>query len=186
MSISTEPVTPSETPEDRRTRLATELAMVLHQSAQSWARQHDGFPNGTTQDFFKNSQGWQDMLVFAARSALQTLHPTLSDYTLGLDRMVAFVDGLKKTGWVVMPNRGVGSTLLFKGYENLQMHMRILDTGSIKVEFQAVTAIPSLNLEANQSKTMEFPDLDHVLISLLSAVHGGFSVSAPREEPAKS
>lgn len=180
MSISTEPVTNTETPETRRNRLATELAMMLHQAMQTWADReentNEGLPVGVAKDFFRNSEEYQSMLVFASNAALQTLHPDLSDYTLGLDRMVAFVDGLKKTGWVVMPNRGVGSTLLFKGYENLQMHMRILNTGSIKIEFQAITNIPSLNLEANQSKTMEFPDLDHVLITLLSAIHGGFSI----------
>lgn len=176
MSISNEPVQSNETPETRRNRLATELAMMLHQAMTKWARDNNVFPMGSTADFFKNREDWQHMLVFASNAALQTLHPDLSDYTLGLDRMVAFVDGLKKSGWVVMPNRGVGSTLLFKGYENLQMHMRILDTGAIKIEFQAVVDVPSLDLKANQSKTMEFPDLDHVLITLLSAIHGGFSI----------
>lgn len=118
---------------------------------------------------------------------VKSLHPDAADYTPGLDRMVAVVEGLKKTGWVLIPNAGRGSTLLIKAYGNMILHMRFLDTGSIQVEFHAKSDIPALGMLGMEAKNMKFPELDSLLIAALQSVHGGFkAIQSEAEKASKS
>lgn len=157
-----------ETPEERKTRLATELAIAFHTGLVKFANENDGLPVGSVREFVETSKSYQESMISAANGVLSAVHPDLNGYTVGLDRLVGFVDALKRNGWLLLPSGEDGSSEMIKCYTNLQLRVTFLPTGNLFFRIQALADVESLNLKANTESVITFHDFDNLVIQQLA------------------